>query len=31
MKASLLVLQQSYLAQIALFETDIDQLSQQEL
>lgn len=30
-KASLLVLRESYLAQIALFEADIDQLSQQEL
>jgi transposase len=30
-KASLLVLQQSYLTQIALFEEDLDQLSQQEL
>lgn len=30
-KASLLVLHQSYLAQIALFEDDLDQLSQQEL
>lgn len=30
-KASLLVLQQSYLGQIALFEDDLDQLSQQEL
>lgn len=30
-KDSLLVLQQSYLTQIALFEADLDQLSQQEL
>lgn len=30
-KASLLILQQSYLTQIALFEEDLDQLSQQEL
>jgi transposase len=30
-KASLLVLQQSYLTQIALFEDELDQLSQQEL
>ncbi|QMW00517.1 IS110 family transposase [Spirosoma foliorum] len=30
-KASLLVLQQSYLTQIALFEEELDQLSQQEL
>lgn len=30
-KLSLLVLQQSYLTQIALFEDDLDQLSQQEL